>query len=460
MKIRTFLYLMFGGLVVFVLSVLYVTNQAVLDSRIILSRGIQVPVWFALLVASGVSMVVPLLFGVLRDLRRMLGDLTARRQARSRKEAEEHYLRGVESMLNGREERALEHFDAALQIESNHFDSLIKGGEVLRALRRHGEAIEYHRRAARVKENDLQPLYSLVADYEEAGAIENAKAVLNRIIEMNPKRSLAACRKYRALCISGGEWEKAWEIQQSIEKQLVEMGRSAKSEKKHHLGIRYMLAQRLLEQGRTREAIGILRRLAGMEPSFVPAPLALGKGLLSLHQPEEAVEVWEKAYEATGHPIFLTTIEDHYLSLEQPRRAIEALKAAIWKSQKDIIPRFFLGKLYYRLEMIDEALQQFSQMKGRVTYFPALHYHLAKLMERQGHLREALKELELVLRQAEVLKVEYACATCSRKYPAWTDWCERCGEWNSVLVDFQEERPIEELGISTAPVYTAETGEV
>ncbi len=155
MKIRTVLYLMFGAVVVAVLSILYVTNQAVLDSRLVLSRGIQIPVWFALLLASGVSMLVPLLFGVLRDLRSMLGDLTARRQARSRKEAEEHYLRGVESMLNGREERALEHFEAALQIDPNHFDSLIKGGEVLRALRRHGEAIEYHRRAARVKENDL-----------------------------------------------------------------------------------------------------------------------------------------------------------------------------------------------------------------------------------------------------------------------------------------------------------------
>ena len=460
MKIRTVLYLMFGAIVVAVLSILYATNQETLDQTIDLSRGLSIPVWFALLLTSGMSMLVPLLFGVLRDLRRMLRDFTARRQARSRQEAEELYLRGVESMLNGREEKALEHFNEVLAVDPNHFEALLKGGEVLRALRRYGEAIEYHRRAARVKEEDLHPLYSLVSDYEESGALENAKAMLNRIIELNPKRSLAASRKYRAICISEGAWEKAWEIQQRIEDQLSEIGRSRKSEKKHHLGIRYMLAQDLLGNGKPREAIGILRRLVGMEASFVPAHLALGKALLLMRQPEEAVEVWEQGYEATGHPIFLSTIEDHYLGQEQPRRAIEALKAAIWKSQKDIIPRFFLGKLYYRLEMIDEALQQFLQLKGQVTYFPTLHYYLAKIMERQGNLREALKELELVLRQAEVLKVEYVCATCARKYPSWIDTCDRCGEWNSVVVDFQEERPIEELGISTAPVYTAETGEV
>ncbi len=459
MKIRTVLYLMFGAIVVIVLSILYGTNKDTLDSQIVFGHGLHIPVWFALLLASGVSMLVPLLFGVLRDLRRMLRDFSVRRQARSRQEAEELYLRGVESMLNGREERALEHFNEVLAIDPNHFEALLKGGEVLRGLRRYAEAIEFHRRAARVKEDDLHPLYSLVSDYEESGAPENAKAVLNRIIELNPKRSLAASRKYRAICVSEGAWEKAWEIQKRIEDQLSDMGRSRKAEKKYHLGIRYMLAQSLLQAGKARDAVGTLRRLVGMEPAFVPAPLALGRALLALRQPEEAVEVWEKAYEATGHPIFLSTIEDHYLGQEQPRRAIEALKAAIWKSKKDIIPRFFLGKLYYRLEMIDEALQQFSQMKGRVTYFPALHYYLAKIMERQGNMREALTELELVLRQAEVLKVEYVCATCSRKHPAWVDYCERCGEWNSIVVDFQEERPIEELGISTAPVYTAESGE-
>ncbi len=459
MKIRTVLYLMFGAIVVIVLSILYGTNKDTLDSQIVFGHGLHIPVWFALLLASGVSMLVPLLFGVLRDLRRMLRDFSVRRQARSRQEAEELYLRGVESMLNGREERALEHFNEVLAIDPNHFEALLKGGEVLRGLRRYAEAIEFHRRAARVKEDDLHPLYSLVSDYEESGAPENAKGVLNRIIELNPKRSLAASRKYRAICVSEGAWEKAWEIQKRIEDQLSDMGRSRKAEKKYHLGIRYMLAQSLLQAGKARDAVGTLRRLVAMEPAFVPAPLALGRALLALRQPEEAVEVWDKAYEATGHPIFLSTIEDHYLGQEQPRRAIEALKAAIWKSKKDIIPRFFLGKLYYRLEMIDEALQQFSQMKGRVTYFPALHYYLAKIMERQGNMREALTELELVLRQAEVLKVEYICATCSRKHPAWVDYCERCGEWNSIVVDFQEERPIEELGISTAPVYTAESGE-
>ncbi|HXH28628.1 MAG TPA: tetratricopeptide repeat protein [Candidatus Polarisedimenticolia bacterium] len=459
MKIRTVVYLLCGAILVAVLSILYTRNQDVLGDNLFFGDRLSMPVWFCFLLVSGLSMLVPLLMGLLRDVRRIFGGLTARRRLKSQQEAEERYLLGVESMLNGREERALEHFSAVLQLEPDHVEALLKGGEVLRTLRRYGEAIEYHRRAARGRESDLRPLYSLVSDYEESGAIENAKAVLNRIIELNPKRSLTAYRKYRAILSNEGDWPRAWEIQQRIEDLLTEMGRSKKGEKKYHLGIRYMLAQRLIDQRREREAIGVLRRLAKMEPAFVPAHLRLGTALAAIGQPEEAVDVWEEGYRVTGHPIFLTTIEDHYLREEQPRRAIEALKAAILKSQKDILPRFFLGKLYYRLEMVDEALQQFTQMKGRVTYFPTLHYYLAKIMERHGNFRDALREQETVLQQSEVLKVEYVCATCARKYPAWVDYCERCGEWNSVAVDFREERPVEELGLSTAPVYSAESQE-
>ncbi|HZM69705.1 MAG TPA: tetratricopeptide repeat protein [Candidatus Cryosericum sp.] len=456
MKIRTVLYLTIGAIVVAVLSILYTTNREVLDRHIFFGHGLSMPVWSSILLACGISMLVPLLFGLLRDLRRFFANLTVRQRQINVKEAEQLYLKGIEAMLNGREERALEHFNAVIEIDPAHFEALLKGGEVLRTLRRYAEAIEYHRRAARDREGDLRPLYQLVADYEESGASENAKASLNRIIELNPKRSLNAYRQFRAICIREGSWDKAWGIQQKIEELLTGMGRSSKAEKKYHLAIRYNLAIRHLEEGRPREAIGILRRLVRVDPAFVPAHLRLGRALLAIGQPEAAVEVWEEGHQATGHPILLTTIEDHYLREEQPRRAIEALKAAVWKSRNDVLPRFFLGKLYFRLEMLDEALAEFSRMKAQVTYFPALHYCLAKIQERHGNYREALRELETLLLQAEALKVEYACGTCSRRYPAWVEHCERCGEWNSVVVDFREERGVEELGLSTAPVYTVD----
>jgi lipopolysaccharide biosynthesis regulator YciM len=459
MKIRTVLYLMIGAIVVAVLSIVYNSNRDILNRQIFLSDRLSMPVWFCFLMVSGVSMLVPLLLGMLRDLRRMFSGFTARRLMQSKQEAEQRYLAGVESILNGREERALEHFNSVLALDPDHFEALLKAGEVLRTMRRHGEAIEYHRRAARSKEGDLRPLYSLVSDYEESGALDNAKAVLNRIIELNPKRSLTAYRKYRTIAIKENDWEKAWEFQQRVEDLLSETGYSRRAEKKYNLGIRYMLARKLLDGSKVRDAIAILKRLVRTEPAFVPAHLRLGKALAATGQGEDAVGAWEAGYKATAHPIFLSSIEDHYLKEEKPGKAIEALKSALLKSKNEIVPRFFLGKLYYRLEMLDDALREFVRMKSQVAYFPALHYHLAKILERQGSHHEALRELETVLLQTESLKVVYVCGTCARKYSAWVEYCERCGEWNSVVVDFREESAVEDLGMSTAPVYTVKSQE-
>src|SRR6185436_568245 len=149
MKIRTVLYLMIGAIVVSVLSIVYNANRAVLDQPVALWHGISRPVWACVILASIGSMLVPLLFGLVRDARKFFGALSTRQKQHAAQEAENCYVRGVEAMLNGREERALEQFNAALASDPQHFDSLLKGGEVLRTLKRYGEAIEYHRRAVR-----------------------------------------------------------------------------------------------------------------------------------------------------------------------------------------------------------------------------------------------------------------------------------------------------------------------
>ncbi|HZN04470.1 MAG TPA: hypothetical protein VFD06_12885, partial [Candidatus Polarisedimenticolia bacterium] len=77
MKIRTVLYLTLGAILVAVLSVLYTTNRAVLDQSLSLGHGITMPVWGCLLLASLLSMLIPILFGLLKDAREFLSTLTS-----------------------------------------------------------------------------------------------------------------------------------------------------------------------------------------------------------------------------------------------------------------------------------------------------------------------------------------------------------------------------------------------
>ena len=105
-----------------------------------------------------------------------------RRASRKYEEIEEEYSRGLVALVEGREDEALGHFRKVLEWDSRHFNTLIKIGEVLRSQERHSEAIEYHRKAQNLKDDNTRPLYALVEDYEAMGEMGQARGVLGKII--------------------------------------------------------------------------------------------------------------------------------------------------------------------------------------------------------------------------------------------------------------------------------------
>ncbi len=452
MRLRTFFFIIAASGLVFVLAFLYAPNAIVLNEHISLARDFTLPVWAVFIFVSLASMAVPVIFGLLRDVKRLLDGVTRRRQLRLQKETERLYLLGIEAILSGREERALEHFGAILQLDPLHFEALLKAGDVCREMGRHREAVDYHRRALRAREPDLRPLFALVEDYEKSGDTAAARQTLDRIIERKPRRALAAYRKLRTLLVREQEWEAALEAQEKIEGILGETGMK-KADQRFSLGIPYQVACRHAAQERPREAETILRKLVKNSPDFVPAAWKLGKILVAAGEAEEAVETWRQGFEQTSAPIFLTTLEDHFLQLEEPERAIEIFKQLSWRAKREVIPRFFLGKLYYRLEMLDEALDIFRALRSRVSYAPTIHYYIARILERRGDPSQAVREYSLLLNQLDPLGLEYRCSACSARYAAWRDLCEACGEWNSIHLDLKEQLTLEEMGISSAPVY-------
>jgi lipopolysaccharide biosynthesis regulator YciM len=340
-----------------------------------------------------------------------------------------------------------------LERDSRHFNTLIKIGEVLREQGKHAQAIEYHRKAEHLREDDTRPLYALVEDHEAEGSLERARAVLARIIGIN-KNSVSAWRKLRSLHMKAGDWSQALEAHRKVEK--LTAAAPGERDRRAGLGIRYEIAMERLREGRTRDAISQLRRLVDEHTSFIPAHVGLGRALREASQENEAVDAWFRGFEATGSPIFLMALEEHFLEREQPLGGIEALKRCISRSRKDTLPRFHLGKLYFRLEMLDDALAVLSSLEGRATYAPTLHYLLGRIHERRRNPEKAAQEYRKVIKETELVELDFTCRNCGAARVDWSERCESCGEWNTVEVNFREEIPPEELGIAPAPIYTAE----
>jgi lipopolysaccharide biosynthesis regulator YciM len=181
----------------------------------------------------------------------------------------------------------------------------------------------------------------------------------------------------------------------------------------------------------------------------------LGEAFAEQGNEAEATQAWFAGFESTGSPIFLTFLEEFHLKREQPMAAIEALKRCIASARKDTLPRFYLGKLYFRLEMLDDAAVALSSLEGRASYAPTLHYLLGRIHERRGNPRGANAEYRRVIKEMELVQLEYGCRSCGETLMEWSDRCPTCSSWNSIEVNFREEIPLEELGLAPAPIYSS-----
>lgn len=453
MKIRTFLLiaLVLAGL--FLSASIFVANRDVLSQQIQLWTGASVTVGLALLLCFLAGGVIVTLAKLSQEFGLMIERSRLRKATRKTEAIEEEYSRGLVAVLEGREEEALAHFRAVLERDSRHFNTLLRIGEVLRSQERHAEAIEFHRKAHHIRSEDTQPLYALVEDHEAKGDMDRARAVLGRIIGIN-KHSVAAWCKLRSLHIKEGNWEKALEAHERVERYSDPRDPRDAGDRRFGAGIRYEIAAARLKAGEHREAVAVLRRLLKDDESFIPAHVKLGEALREQGQEQEAVGTWCEAFEATGSPIFLTVLEEHYLAREQPMAAIEALKRCVSRARKDIVPRFYLGKLYFRLEMLDDAFSTLASLGGRAAYAPTLHYLLGRIHERRSQYDQATAEYRKAINEKDLVQLEYRCRACGETVMEWSPRCAACGDWNSIDVDFREEIPLEELGLAPAPIYT------
>jgi lipopolysaccharide biosynthesis regulator YciM len=453
MKVRTFLFILLVMGVLYAMSSLFVSNREVLGREVHYPGGFDLSVGLTLLGFLLLGVAITTLAGLTREFGVLLSRRRQRREGRRSEEIEEEYSRGLVAVLEGREDEALGHFRGVLERDSKHFNTLLKIGEVLRHQEKFTEAIEFHRKAHHLKEDDTRPLYALVEDYEAKGDLDRARAVLGKIIGIN-KHSVAAWRKLRALYVKERLWSKALEAHQRVERYAAAADPARDADQGVGMGVRYEMASERLESGRARDAVGDLRKILKDAPAFIPAHVKLGEALVREGQESEGLESWYAGFERTGSPVFLTVLEEHFLQREQPLGAIEALKRCIAASRKDTLPRFHLGKLYFRLEMLDDALTVLSSLEGRASYAPTLHYLLGRIHERRKNHREASVQYRKVIKEMDLVQLEYRCRVCDQTLMEWTDRCTECQEWNTVEVNFREEISPEELGLSSAPVYT------
>ena len=440
-----------AGLAVLVgLFYLYHLNPDLLLSSFFYSTQQSVPTWIVFLLFGIAILLLPFLLNLIQDVRNLPTVWSSRRQEKTARATEQRYARAVEDGRAGDAQAALDQFRALLDHDPEHLESLLAAGTLHRRRGQHADAVELHKRAGRLRPEDPRTLSELGADYEAAGETEKAMAVLGELISRHPRHTLDPYRRMRALCVGAGDWEKAWKVQQRItdleRDQETDGGRFA-------VGIRYEMALEKKRDGQTRDADNLLRRLVREAPDFAPAALELGRTLAAAGKGPEAVRIWKAGFTATGIPMFLDAIQEHHMEANEPDQAIEAICELGQEGERSLLCRLALGRLFERLEMVDQALEEFLGLEGELPASPVVVHHIARLMERRGrHQEAASRYAQLLDRTAPA--TGYHCRDCGATTDDWRDRCGACGAWGSLVYPVQENLGSADPGISSAPVYS------
>jgi lipopolysaccharide biosynthesis regulator YciM len=388
------------------------------------------PVWLVLTSVAAGALLVTLLVGV-HETRHLIVNWRSTRLRRREEKVEALHREGMQAFLSKRSGEAIEFFQKALALDPNHAGTLLWLGNVYRAENNWAEAIRMHRKARSIEERNIEVLLALAKDLEAAKRFEESQQVLQDILKIDPSNLVALIRK-RDLYMRLEKWSDALEVQHRLMK--AHLNQQEQQEENHLLvGITYEVGRQLLERGHPEKARRYFRGAIKRNKTFLPAYIGLGEILISEGKSRSAAEILEKVYRKTGNIILLHRLEELWLELGEPSEIIRIYQDAVQRDPHNAVLKFYLGKLYYRLEMIDEAFDLLSTLEGPQDQMADYHKIMANLYLRKQQMDYAVQELKKALGFKKRVVVPYRCNQCHEEASEWTGRCRDCGAWNSYV---------------------------
>lgn len=396
----------------------------------------ELPLMVVILGSFALGAIIAFLITFVRDFKRAFGDMQESRRFKRQQGVRDLYAEGLTSLLADNKEAAISAFQKVVLKEPNFVNAYTRLGDIARSDGKYSDAIHFHQRALRIDEKNLEVLFALEKDYCTAGRHEECIEILSRILSID-RDNIAARNRLRDLRIKRKEWGEAQQIQQQIIR-LLKSTDNITEENNILAGIKYEIAKEKIDKQEYTEAIKFLRESIKINKEFLPAHLLLGDAYEKMQDSKEAIRAWEKGFEIVPSQYFLVRLEEHHMKEGRPSKILEMYNDAISKYPDDLSLIFNLGRVYYELEMIDEAADQFQRLEIRAPNFPGVHAFLGGVLEKRNQYANAMDEYRKALKMASVAEIPYSCSKCGNTTLGWKDKCEACGKWDSYKMTLVE----------------------
>ncbi len=415
-------------------------NPETVTLRLPLFLPMEVELWRVILGAVGAGAALALGLDLFGWARRALRERRMRGSRAAFDEGERLFLLGLEEMASGRWADALGTLASAQEKTGADVRILMRKAECLMRLGRPGEAVDELDDVVKQDRSHVGAAYALVEAEVALGRSEHARALLETTVAEDPEPTPQALARLRDLHVAAGFPGAALEVQQRLVRATPEDRRPA--EARRALALRHADGAALLEAGEPVEAAAVFRKVLEEDPGAAPAWLRLGEAYLMAKNETAAEDTWKRGFERTSSTALLVALQDHHLQRTRPEEAIQIWKAAIAGGSGTPECGYFLGRLYDRLFMLDDALQCFGQLPRERS--PALNARMARILESRGDFPEAVGRARDAMAALPDLLREFACTNCGARSDRQLDICPECQGYGTVRLDV--------VGVEPAPV--------
>jgi lipopolysaccharide biosynthesis regulator YciM len=403
-------------------------NNEITTINVPFDKTYEIPKMGLILTSSVVGAFAMLIIFVIRDTKRYI--LTYQFQKQKKKEDRIHmlYSRAMNAILADDETEARGFLGEILKDETEHTDAYLRLGDIAMDRGQEEEAAGYYKRALASSPKNLEALFSLQGVMERTLKWPDALNYVEEILEVDAD-NLSALYKKRALFEREGRWDDVIDVQKGIFRHEHDED-DRQREQANMLGYKYELSRDSLERGDLEKANKGFRAILREDRNFIPAYLGVAEVMLGENESEAAVSFLEKGYEQTLSQIILTRLEDLLINLGEPSRLIRDYRKALAESPQNNTVKFFLGKLYFRLEMIEDAFETLSSLDGGDGY-PELYNLMGELYLRRNQCEKAVDEFKKTLQLEKTFRIPYCCGVCGHTGTDWSGRCPDCGNWNT-----------------------------
>lgn len=417
--------------VLFLLALGYfaVLNQEPVTISLTSKRLYEMPKIALILVSTAVGAALMLLYFFIRDTKRFIDNRQFQRKQKKDIRVQDLYSKALNAILAHNVDEARSALENIIEEEPQHMDALLRLGDIASDEEDFQKALNFYKKAHEVNPKNIEVIFSLERTMEATNRDSDALAYLESILELDPD-NLAALYRKRAIFEKNDKWDDLTYLQKAIIK-CQHNEKDRQMEQAMQLGYKYEQGRYSLENSDLDKAEKAFHTVLRLDKNFIPGYLGLAEVTLREGKLEDAVEFLEKGFDQTSSMIILARLEDMVISLGDPARLIGLYRNSISKEPQNQDFRFFLGKLFYRLEMLDDAFDAFTSIDAGVAPFPELNQLLGNIYLRRQQYDKAAEEFRKAIGARHQEKISYRCADCGTLVQEWKGRCPSCKTWNT-----------------------------